>query len=211
MTGRGRLYVIVGPQAAVGAVETARVCAALGVADLQLRDKRPSDLQRLDLASAVAAALVGTSTRFWVNDRVDIGSLAGAHGVHLGQGDLPPRLARVLAGPACLIGRSAHSPDQVRDAQADPAVDWIAMGPVFPTSSKADAEPCVGLSGVAAARERTTKPLVAIGGLGAGNIASVLAAGADHVAVLSAVACAPDTRALERNILALVAACAANP
>jgi len=125
-----------------------------------------------------------------------------AAGVHLGQRDLPPAAARRVVGPDCRIGLSTHDDEQLAAAAADPDVDLVAVGPVFPTASKASPDPVVGLGFVRRARAATSKPLVAIGGIDAGNLAQVLAAGADEVAVLSAL-CRGD---LEDNLGRLLAA-----
>ncbi len=126
-------------------------------------------------------------------------------GLHLGQDDLPPAAARPLVGPEVWIGRSTHDPAQVVGAEADPEVDVIAFGPIFPTSGKERPDPPVGLAGLRQARATTGKPLVAIGGIYAGNIAEVLAAGADCAAVLGAV-CRGDVRHNCRELLAAVGA-----
>ena len=109
---------------------------------------------------------------------------AGFEGVHLGQDDLSPEGARRIIGPGRLLGVSTHNPEQVKRADAGPA-DYIAIGPVFPTATKANPDPLVGLPGVRRARELTAKPLVAIGGISRGNCRSVIEAGADSVAVIS--------------------------
>ncbi|MFQ5926563.1 MAG: thiamine phosphate synthase, partial [Terriglobia bacterium] len=119
-----------------------------------------------------------------VNDRADVAWLAGAAGVHLGQQDLPVAAARALLGPERLIGVSTHTFTQVEAADATLA-DYVAFGPIFPTGTKVDAEPTVGLERLREIRARVQKPLVAIGGITPANAAQVLAAGADAVAVIS--------------------------
>ena len=125
-------------------------------------------------------------------------------GVHVGQRDLPPAAARRVVGANVKIGLSTHDEGQFAAADADPEVDVIAVGPVFPTTGKEDPDPVVGLELVRWARERTRKPLVAIGGIGAGNVAAVLAAGADAAAVLGAV-CGGGVREVRANCLRLLA------
>jgi thiamine-phosphate pyrophosphorylase len=122
-----------------------------------------------------------------VDDRVDLAALLPVDGVHLGQRDLPPAAARPLLAARVSIGASTHDPAQLDAAAGDPAVDVVAVGPVFATRSKPDPDPVVGLDLVRAARVRTPKPVVAIGGIGEHNLAAVLDAGADAVAVLSAI------------------------
>jgi thiamine-phosphate pyrophosphorylase len=125
-----------------------------------------------------------------VNDRADLALAAGWDGVHVGQDDLSPAGARRVLGDTRLVGVSTHSPAQVREADALP-VDYIAVGPVFATQTKADPYPVISLDGVRAARAATKKPLVAIGGITRANARSVLDAGADSVAVISALLASP--------------------
>src|SRR5918911_2140458 len=121
-----------------------------------------------------------------VNDRADIALAIGADGVHLGQDDIPPRAARSLLGDKAIIGFSTHSVEQAARAARLP-VDYVAIGPVFATSSKENPDPTVGLEGVARARESVGQiRLVAIGGINEENARAVLDAGADPVAVISA-------------------------
>ena len=135
-----------------------------------------------------------------VNDRADVAELCGADGVHLGQEDLPPEKARRFLGEGRLIGYSTHNLDQARRAAGLP-VDYIAIGPVFPTTTKRDPDPVVGLMVVSQVRALTNKPLVAIGGITMENAPSVLAAGADAVAVVRDVLAAPDIEERAREFL----------
>jgi len=122
--------------------------------------------------------------RLIMNDRSDFCLMAGFDGVHVGQEDLLPESVRSIIGPDRWLGVSTHNPEQVRDADLTSA-DYLAIGPVFSTSSKERADPVVGLEGVRRARQLTRKPLVAIGGITRANAASVIEAGADSVAVIS--------------------------
>lgn len=173
--------------------EWAGLLARGGVGWVQLRSKHAASAVLLQEARRLLAALP-RATRLVVNDRADVALLAGAAGVHVGQDDLAPRAARALLGPDKLVGFSTHNPAQVAAAQAEP-VDYVAFGPIFATATKTDTEPVVGLDGLREARRRTQKPLVAIGGIAAENAASVLAAGADAVAVISGWQAAPDVAA----------------
>ncbi len=119
-----------------------------------------------------------------MNDRADLCLAADFDGVHVGQDDLSPAGARRVIGEKLLLGVSTHNPEQVKEANQTTA-DYIAIGPVFSTSSKANPDPVVGLDGVRAARKLTSKPLVAIGGITRQNCLSVIEAGADSVAVIS--------------------------
>jgi len=120
-----------------------------------------------------------------INDRVDIAMVTGADGVHLGQDDLPPAEARKLLGPKAIIGLSTHNIEQVR-AVLDAPIDYVAVGPIYATATKTDPDPIVGLELLQEAnRIAGEMPIVAIGGIDAGNVASVLAAGADSAAMIS--------------------------
>lgn len=160
----------------------------------QYRDKLspPKDVYRHAERLRQAAGDVGA--RFIVNDRCDIALAVDADGVHVGQEDLPVTEARAIMGPSKLIGLSTHTIDQVKAATRSDA-DYLGFGPVFPTSTKADHEPVVGVEGLRAVRAVTDRPIVAIGGIGLEQIPAVMAAGADAVAVLSAVWAADDPAA----------------
>lgn len=170
---------------------------------VQVRAKDAADGAYLALArEAVAAARAGSAVLV-VNDRPDVALLAGAGAVHLGQDDLAPKDARRVLLPGALLGLSAHDPSQVEAADGEP-VDYVAVGPVFATRTKRDPHPVIGLAGVRAARARTRRPLVAIGGITADNAASVIEAGADGVAVVSAVLSEDDVAAAVRKIRAAI-------
>ncbi len=178
--------------------------AAAGIGTIQLRGKRLTGRAWYDAVAGCCAALEGTGAALWLDDRVDLAALFPVAGVHLGQADLPPAAARRILGEAAWIGQSTHNEEQLLAAAADPEVDLIAVGPVFPTTGKADPDPVVGIDFLRWARARTAKPLVAIGGIDARNAARVLAAGADGAAVLGAV-CRGDVHDNCRRLLATVA------
>lgn len=163
--------------------EMARVLTQAGVRLVQLRAKQATTAQLLSQARRLLA-LLAPGTPLVVNDRADVAAVAGAAGVHLGQEDLPVEAARQLLGPEKLIGLSTHTEAQI-DASRNLPIDYLAFGPIFPTATKADTEPVVGLEGLHKARGLTDRPLVAIGGITAENAAAVLEAGADAVAVIS--------------------------
>jgi thiamine-phosphate pyrophosphorylase len=179
--------------------------AGAGIRWIQVRAKHLSGSGWHAALAACCRALEGSGVRIWVDDRADLAALFPVDGVHLGQRDLPPAAARRVVGASVRIGLSTHDEEQFAAADADPEVDVIAVGPVFPTTGKENPDPVVGLSRVRWARERTRKPLVAIGGIGAGNVAEVLAAGADAAAVLGAV-CRGGVREVRANCLRLLAA-----
>jgi thiamine-phosphate pyrophosphorylase len=140
--------------------------------------------------------------RLIMNDRADLCIAAGYDGVHLGQDDLPADGARMVIGADHIVGVSTHTPQQVKEADAGPA-DYIAIGPVFPTTGKKNPDALVGLDGVKAARAATQKPLVAIGGITRSTARSVIEAGADSVAVISDLLSSP-RRAAEEFLRLLV-------
>src|SRR5436305_8049654 len=163
---------------------------AAGATLIQLRDKSQPEQPRrfLSCARELRRVTLDRATLI-INDRIDICLAADADGVHLGQNDLSPAAARrifdkVKDGKARIIGYSTHNLSQVIEADTLP-VDYIAIGPVFATGSKANPDPVVGLEGVRQARRVTKKPLVAIGGITRRNCSQVKAAGADAVAVIS--------------------------
>jgi thiamine-phosphate pyrophosphorylase len=162
-----------------------------GATILQFRDKSPDTRRTLSCARELCR-ITRTRAQLIINDRADLALAADADGVHLGQDDLPPAAVRQIFAAKetsnnrqpLWIGYSTHNLDQVRLANSMP-VDYIAVGPVFATSSKAKPDPVVGVEGVRQARQATTKPLVAIGGINRSNCLQVREAGADAVAVIS--------------------------
>ncbi len=162
----------------------ARELRAAGVELVQYRDKSGSPQAVLRAAAVLREAFAGTPCRLIMNDRADLAVLAEFDGVHVGQGDLSPEDAHRVVGAGRIVGVSTHTVAQVRAADLTVA-DYIAIGPVFATGTKADAEQVVGLEGIRRARALTAKPLVAIGGITRANARSVVDAGADSVAVIS--------------------------
>jgi len=197
-----RLYAIVDSSAhesTQGLVAYAEELVAAGCTLLQYRNKSGNARVMLEQArelrerlgshsnAAENAALewgaLG-SVRLIMNDRADLCLAAEFDGVHVGQDDLSPASVRAIIGPERWLGASTHNPEQLREADLTSA-DYLAIGPVFATSSKHRPDPVVGLEGVRRARQLTRKPLVAIGGITRANAASVIGAGADSVAVIS--------------------------
>lgn len=203
------LYPIV-DAGAFGDGDPGPMLSALGAAGVRLAQLRAKEMPSRDFLSWVRAGVAGgreAGVSVIVNDRVEIALLADAAGAHLGQEDLSCRAAREILGERAVLGLSTHDEDQVRAADSEPC-DYIAVGPVFGTATKRDAEPVVGLPGVAAARRATARPLVAIGGIGPGRMRAVLEAGADAAAVISALAGRSPGRVAEtaRSLLAAAAA-----
>lgn len=171
---------------------------------IQLREKEWPSGRLLPLAERLRDRCRRAGVTFIVNDRVDLALAVSADGVHLGQDDLPTRAARPILRPGMILGRSTHSVAQAREAQAEGA-DYIAVGAMFPTQTKPDFE-LVGPELVRAVRPATKAPLIGIGGITRENVAQVIGAGADGVAVISAVCGAPDPAAATRDFIAAIAA-----
>ena len=187
-----RLYVILDSALLTIPVEDcAQEFADAGVRLLQYRAKDVPALNMLNVSRTLASLLVPRGVSFIVNDRPDIAILAEATGVHVGQEDLGVESARELVGKEKLVGVSTHNLEQFQ-AAAETSADYIAVGPVFATSSKANPDPVVGTEFIRRVRELSDKPIVAIGGITLENAASVIVAGADCVAVISDILRAPD-------------------
>lgn len=202
-----RLYAIAdGDFLGVAAVAPAAAeLAEAGCGWIQLRLKNAADAERWRVAEEAVRRLEGAGAALWIDDRADLALLLPFFGVHLGQRDLPPASARELIGGGTAIGFSTHGEEQCRAADADEAVDVVAVGPIFPTSSKRDADPALGLAGLSRLRGLTRKPLVAIGGIGEERLVSVLEAGADTAVVLSALGTLPEIGRNARRLLRLAA------
>jgi thiamine-phosphate pyrophosphorylase len=164
-------------------VAFAKELSAAGCTLLQYRNKRGNGRQILEQARALRQVL-GKSVRLIMNDRADLCLAAEFDGVHVGQDDLSPEGVRSIIGDDLWLGVSTHNPSQVEEA-TQRSTDYLAVGPVFATSSKANPDPVIGLEGVHKAKLLTDKPLVAIGGITRENCRQVIEAGADSVAVIS--------------------------
>jgi len=192
MTPDLRLYALVDPEHTGGhdLADLTRAVARGGATLVQLRDKVDSTRQMIERARALVAALTGSGVPLIVNDRVDVALAAGAGGVHVGQDDMAVADARRLLGRDAIIGLSIKTDEQARHAPLD-LLDYVAIGGVFTTVSKDNPDPPVGVAGlrriadIIRARVRDF-PVCAIAGIDAGNAAQVIAAGADGVAVISA-------------------------
>jgi thiamine-phosphate diphosphorylase len=189
------LYAIIDPAQCGGRsqVDVAAALLAAGVRLIQLRDKHSSSGEIYASARQLCECIRKAEGVFIVNDRADVARAMDADGVHVGQDDLPVEAARALLGPGKLIGYSTHVLEQVREGDRSTA-DYIAFGPIFPTASKENPDAVVGLDGLREARKATRKPLVAIGGISLENARAVFEAGADSIAVISALLGAPDIR-----------------
>jgi thiamine-phosphate pyrophosphorylase len=184
--------------------EIAERLADAGVELFQYRDKQGSarKIQETSAALVERLAAAGKGARFIVNDRADVAAIVGAGGVHVGQEDLPVEAARKICGGAVWVGVSTHNLEQLRAADATSA-DYIAVGPIFPTGTKVNPDPVVGLGFLRAARSITRKPLVAIGGITVQSAGDVYRAGADSVAVIRDLMAAGDPAGKAREYLAV--------
>ncbi len=187
-----------------GVVETVRQAIAAGATMVQLRDPQAKTRALVEEARRLGSLLRPAGIPFIVNDRVDVAIAAGADGVHLGQSDMSVADARALIGPEAILGLSITA---VADLAASDlaGVDYLGVGPVFATATKPDAAPAMHLAGLAAVRAACPLPIVAIGGISADNAAAVVAAGADGVAVVSAICAAPDAAEATHNLADIVA------
>jgi thiamine-phosphate pyrophosphorylase len=183
--------------------EQVRRLSAGGATFIQLREKHLAPREFYHEAEEALRVARSLGVRLIINDRVDIALALHADGVHLGQDDLPPEAARGLLGEEAIIGFSTHSVEQASVAARLP-IDYLAIGPIFETSSKEKPDPIAGLEGLRRVREITGEiPLVAIGGIRLENVGEVLKAGADSIAVISLLlAEPPEIEARTREILA---------
>lgn len=195
------LYVITdtrlaGPRGNLAAMEQA-ICGGADV--VQLREKEMSTGQMVELGLALRELTRRHGILFVVNDRVDVALAVDADGVHVGQEDMPAALARRLMGPGKIVGVSAGTVDEALRAARDGA-DYLGVGPIYPTGTKADAGAATGPALVAEIHRAVALPIVGIGGIDAANADAVVAAGADGVAVVSAVVAAADPRRAAERI-----------
>ena len=170
-----------------------------GVASVQLREKDLSTRAFLALARSLKDLLGPLGVPLIINDRLDVALACGAEGLHLGQDDLPCEVARRLLGPTAILGLSVETWEDVVRAQ-DQDVDYLGVSPVFATPTKTDTKAPWGLEGLARIRAYSRHPLVAIGGLHAGNVEAVVRAGAGGIAVVSALCAAEDPAAAARAL-----------
>jgi thiamine-phosphate pyrophosphorylase len=185
--------------------ECAEKLADAGVRWLQYRSKGESARGLLEQTKRLSSLLVPRGVTFIVNDRADVAAAGEASGVHVGQEDLGAEAARAVIGAEKLLGVSTHNLDQFNDA-ARTSADYVAIGPVFPTSTKANPDPAVGIEFIRRVRPLTDKPIVAIGGITLGRAVEIIEAGADSVAVISDILLAPDPGERARRYIDLLEA-----
>ena len=202
-----RVYPITDTQiSGLSHAEQVALLADGGATVVQLRDKHASAKEFYEQAKAALAVARVRDVQLIINDRADIALALGADGVHLGQDDLPPAAARRLLGQDFVIGFSTHNLKQAIEASIWP-VDYLAIGPIFPTSTKQNPDPVVGLDGLRVVREAIgERPLVAIGGITRPEARAVIDAGADSVALIRNLLSSPDgiSEALRQTLFACV-------
>lgn len=193
--GLSGLYVILDPSVCPDRplLDVVQVAASAGATLFQYRNKTASMKEAYAEALALRTVAQELGVLFIVNDRCDLALAVDADGVHLGQGDLPLHLARQVMGPDKLIGVSTHNPEQVRTA-TEGGPDYLGFGPIFKPGSKSDHDPVVGIEGLKAIRPLTPLPIFAIGGITLDQVEAVIRAGANGVAVISAILKASDIR-----------------
>lgn len=189
-------------------LDVAKAAVEGGADALQLRDKEKGGAELFRLAVAVREILEGYGNQclFLVNDRLDVALACGADGVHLGQEDLPAAAARDLMPGRMVLGVSTGSVEEALKAQREGA-DYLGVGPIFPTPSKPDAGEPLGLDGLSRIRKAVDIPIVAVGGIDEGNLEGVFEAGADGIAVISAVSSAGDMLEAVRRLRRAVDSC----
>jgi thiamine-phosphate diphosphorylase len=194
------LYVIIDPDACAGRdpVDVARLALEGGASMVQWRDKRRDKGEQLPRAQAIRELCAQHDALFVVNDHVDLALVVNADGVHLGQRDLPPAAARALVPAEFIVGVSTNNVEEARRTQAGGA-SYVAVGSIFATGSKEVTRPA-DLERLREVKAAVDRPVVAIGGIDASNVDLVLAAGADAVAVISAVCAAADVRAAAQEL-----------
>jgi thiamine-phosphate pyrophosphorylase len=184
------LYAILDVASVNSKAHIPEILAESGVGLIQVRDKHASARALFEASKGLVDRLSPKGVRVIVNDRPDVASMVGAGGVHVGQDDLAVEAARACCGEGLWVGVSTHNLEQFQQATTTSA-DYIAVGPIFPTATKENPDPVVGLDLIRAARRLTRKPLVAIGGITVQSAESVYRAGADSIAVVGDLLSAP--------------------
>lgn len=203
-----RLYVITAdlPEQNTTHLGIAKEAICGGATVVQLREKKAESGELLQLAHEIKKLTEKAQIPFIINDRLDVGLAVDADGVHLGQQDIPIEVARRLLGSQRIIGVSATNLREAIEAEQQGA-DYLGVGPIFSTPSKDDAAKPMGLHGLRAIRRNVGIPLVAIGGICEENVDQVLRAGADGIAVISAIAGASDRKKAAQDLLDIIDQC----
>ncbi len=197
----GRLHVLTDTvlQSRFSHLELARMAIKGGADTIQFRQKTGATREMIEIVRQLKQLCLDSGVTLIVNDRVDVAIAAEADGVHLGQDDFPIRLARKLLGESRIIGGSAATLEEARKCLAEGA-DYIGFGPVYPTASKADADSVTGIRLLKQTVETIPLPIIAIGGLSVENTPEVMGAGAQGIAVISAVCCQEDPEQATRTL-----------
>jgi thiamine-phosphate pyrophosphorylase len=174
-----------------------------GASCIQLREKNATTREFVESARQIRQIMAPFNAVLIINDRIDVALAVGADGVHIGQSDMPCDIARRLMGPDAIIGLSVETWDDVERAWIQP-VDYLGVSPIFETPTKTDTKGTWGLEGMARIRALSDRPLVGIGGINALNAGSVIRAGADSVAVVSAICAASDPYQASRNLCDII-------
>ena len=204
------LYLVLDPDLCggpAGMIETARLAAANGATVVQLRAPSWKNRQWLSTARELKAVLAPFGVPLIINDQIDVALAVDAEGVHVGQDDLPADVVRQLIGPEKWLGLSITCADELAGLPGGGVVDYLGIGPVYPTGSKADAAPATGVAAFGEMVQAAGLPVVAIGGIQRANCAALFEAGSDGVAVISAICGQTDpataTRMLAERIRAI--------
>lgn len=184
-------------------VDIVMAAAEGGISMVQLREKEIDSRRFVELGRAIHTALAQYKIPLIINDRADIAQIIGAEGLHIGQSDILYTDAREIMGSGAIIGLSVENCEQAREC-SKMRIDYIGASPIFDTQTKTDTAPALGLSGLAELRKIVNCPIVAIGGINRSNIKSVLAAGADSVAVVSAICSAADPLSATRELISII-------
>lgn len=171
-----------------------------GVTMVQLREKHACTREFLEEARALKKLLAPLGVPLIINDRVDIALAVDADGVHVGQTDMPVETVRALVGPGKIVGLSITSAAQLKQPDAE-AADYLGAGPIYAQTTKPDASTPLGIEGFAALRSQSSRPMMAIGGIDAGNAGAIFAAGAEGIAVVSAIMAADDCEAAAQALI----------
>ncbi len=201
------VYLVTDPRLTAdrGLVETVEQAVAGGATLVQLRDPDAKGRALAEQARALMDLLTPKGIPLIINDRVDVAAAVGAQGVHLGQDDLDPAAARAQLGPQAIIGLSIGTLEELTASDLGP-VDYVGCGPIKATGTKGDAGAAIGVEGFAFLRSHITLPMVAIGGLKAEDAPALIAAGADGLAIVSALCAAPDVFTAASHLRAVVTA-----
>ncbi|SEL96522.1 thiamine-phosphate pyrophosphorylase [Blastococcus sp. DSM 46786] len=206
----GGLHVLTDARGGPSALDAVAAAVAAGAPVVQVRAKDCTDRVLYEFAGQVREICAPAGATCLVNDRVDVALAVGADGTHLGATDLPVAAVRRVAGPGHLIGGTARDPERARLLVAEGA-DYLGVGPAWPTTTKTGLPDALGPAGIRAVAEAVAVPVVAIGGVTAGRIAELVAAGAAGVAVVGAVSAAADPGAATTELLRALAAARARP